>query len=267
MKPLESRFKRALEAAYGQPVDWPIYWMSFLPRRPGLLSSMSVSDVFSGGSEEIFPGSAPELLAFSPKLYRHRNPKVFPSVFFQDRIVLASADEQLEWFLEGRLGEAVLVGPGVKNLLRDKVPVLEWKKWQELPEAERDEKKLLRDFGLLQARNRITELDLSRANRIRAEAEVGRPAMLVFTEVWYPGWKAFVDGKKVPLYRVNYLQRGVWLTPGNRRVELAFSPGSWRWGSAISLASWLVLAIWAIIRLFPRRPPKTNKCDSLNPEP
>ena len=49
-------------------------------------------------------------------------------------------------------------------------------------------------------------------------ASVERPA--VFSEVYYKTWKAYVDGKEVPLYRVNYILRGVTLPEGKHVVEL-----------------------------------------------
>jgi len=82
--------------------------------------------------------------------------------------------------------------------------------------------------------------------------------MLVLTEIWYPGWEAAVDGEPVELYRVNYLQRGVWLNDGKHRVEMIFRPKSWRIGMIISIISWgiliLVFMVCGIRRLSRRYP-------------
>ena len=39
-------------------------------------------------------------------------------------------------------------------------------------------------------------------------------ALLVLGDVYYPGWKASVDGDEVPIERVDYLLRGVRIGPG-----------------------------------------------------
>jgi hypothetical protein len=46
--------------------------------------------------------------------------------------------------------------------------------------------------------------------------------VLVVSQPFYPGWRAAVDGKWVPLYRVDYLLQGVALGPGSHRVELSY---------------------------------------------
>ena len=49
-------------------------------------------------------------------------------------------------------------------------------------------------------------------------ASAERPA--VFSEVYYKTWKAYVDGEEMPLYRVNYILRGLTLPQGKHIVEL-----------------------------------------------
>lgn len=61
----------------------------------------------------------------------------------------------------------------------------------------------------------------------------------VFSEVWFDGksWQVSIDGTKVPLYRVNYLLRGVEIPAGNHQIEFRFRPQSFYLGEKISLAS------------------------------
>lgn len=49
-------------------------------------------------------------------------------------------------------------------------------------------------------------------------ASATRP--VVFSEVYYKTWKAFVDGEEMPLYRVNYILRGLTLPAGKHTVVL-----------------------------------------------
>ena len=91
---------------------------------------------------------------------------------------------------------------------------------------------------------------ISAVERIKQSPEVWHfdvapedPAILVVTDTWYPGWRAWVDGVESPVFRVNGLFRGVSLPPGSRRVEMRFDPWTFRVGGGISLAASLVLAV------------------------
>lgn len=78
--------------------------------------------------------------------------------------------------------------------------------------------------------------------RLRIEADVREPSVLVVTDAHYPGWKAYVDGAERPIERVDYLMRGVVLEPGRRTVEMRYEPATWR-------AAWIVSATAALLLL------------------
>ena len=66
--------------------------------------------------------------------------------------------------------------------------------------------------------------------------------LLFLSEVYYPhGWKAFIDGQETPIYRLNYLFRGVVVPAGTHRLEMKFDPDSFRFGRNISLVSNILL--------------------------
>jgi hypothetical protein len=83
--------------------------------------------------------------------------------------------------------------------------------------------------------------------RVVADATAARPSLLVLTDVYFPGWKAEVDGREVPIERVNYLMRGVVVPPGEHRVELRYEPLSWRLGWIVSLLATLAVAAVAAV--------------------
>lgn len=74
-------------------------------------------------------------------------------------------------------------------------------------------------------------------NEIRAEVNSKEPGILVLTDTFYPGWKALLDGKEVPIYRTNYLFRGVIIPDGKHTVEFKYFPDSFVVGLIMNLTA------------------------------
>ena len=79
------------------------------------------------------------------------------------------------------------------------------------------------------------------ANRVVVRARVPRPAYLVLSEVYYPGWRAWVDGKETPVYRADYLFRAVYLDPGSHDVVFTFRPRYYLMAGIASLVATVVV--------------------------
>jgi len=97
----------------------------------------------------------------------------------------------------------------------------------------------------------VTEMS-SGSNRFSLKVTADGPALLVISQVWYPGWQVTVDGhpQGAPL-RTDYLFQGVALDAGNHTVELWFAPPLWRWGwivAAVAAAALLAGVVWATLR-------------------
>jgi uncharacterized membrane protein YfhO len=67
------------------------------------------------------------------------------------------------------------------------------------------------------------------------EAYTSEPAFLFTSEIFYPGWKAYVDGKTVETRRGNYLFRVIDLPAGNHHVSFRFEPLAIKLGVAVTL--------------------------------
>jgi hypothetical protein len=105
---------------------------------------------------------------------------------------------------------------------------------------------------------RPVELEGWSANQISLTAE--GPGLLVLSEITYPGWKAWVDGKPAQMEVVAGLLRGVILEPGLHRVVFGFQPMSVY--ISLVLVGLGVLLLWVTIRLHKRQPPVEPKSGS-----
>jgi len=98
-----------------------------------------------------------------------------------------------------------------------------------------------------------------RDNALELRTEVDRPSLLVVTESYYPGWRASVDGRSVPVTRVDGLFRGVVIPTGTHQVRFWFDPLSVKLGAAVSgvafLANAVALILWRrhVLRARPSR--------------
>ncbi|HTP12011.1 MAG TPA: YfhO family protein [Bacteroidota bacterium] len=66
--------------------------------------------------------------------------------------------------------------------------------------------------------------------------------LLFLSEAYYPnGWNAYLDGTKIPIYRMDYLFRGVVIPPGSHKLEMKFEPKSFSVGKSASLGMNILL--------------------------
>ena len=52
-------------------------------------------------------------------------------------------------------------------------------------------------------------------NQVTVAVDLNHSGYLVVTDVWYPGWRATVDGKPAPVLRANVAFRAIALAEGN----------------------------------------------------
>lgn len=81
----------------------------------------------------------------------------------------------------------------------------------------------------------------------------GASGLLVLTEAWYPGWRAYSDGIRSGVFPVNLLLRGTWPHPGTRLVRWVYQPQSFVWGLCLSTIALAALAFCLAWSLVPRR--------------
>jgi hypothetical protein len=96
-------------------------------------------------------------------------------------------------------------------------------------------------------------------NAIDLDVLAGHDGLLVLSEIYYPCWKALVNGKPVPLYRADYALRAIPVKAGNHTVRCYYDDAAFRTGrsiTAVSILIVLLLLIPGIVR-YCRRPRST----------
>jgi hypothetical protein len=72
----------------------------------------------------------------------------------------------------------------------------------------------------------IVSITAYEPNQLKYDVNSGKGGVIVFSEIYYPGWTATVDGEPVELGRVNYILRALNVKPGKHEVVLSFFPKS-----------------------------------------
>jgi len=68
---------------------------------------------------------------------------------------------------------------------------------------------------------------------------------------WFPGWRAWVDGKRVRIQEIDGGVRAVTVPAGHHRIEFRFRPGSVYWGAGLCIFG-LILTAYLSAREFRR---------------
>jgi hypothetical protein len=82
-------------------------------------------------------------------------------------------------------------------------------------------------------------------NQVTYDVNSGKGGIVVFSEVYYPGWTATIDGEPAELGRVNYILRALNVKPGKHEVVLSFFPKSVQVTETIAYMAYGLLIIVA----------------------
>ena len=72
----------------------------------------------------------------------------------------------------------------------------------------------------------VVKLTKYEPNELTYDIHSSKGGIVVFSEIYYPGWTATVDGEQQDLGRVNYVLRALNVKPGHHQVVLTFKPKS-----------------------------------------
>lgn len=89
----------------------------------------------------------------------------------------------------------------------------------------------------------VVQLKTYAPNELSYEVNSSKGGILVFSEIYYPGWTASVDGKETELGRVDYILRAMKMSPGTHQVVLTFKPRSVERTENIAYISYIILLL------------------------
>ena len=82
-----------------------------------------------------------------------------------------------------------------------------------------------------------------KANRFSLEYEADSDAFLYVSDTYYPGWRAYVDGKETKIYRANLAFRAIEAPKGKHTVVFKYVPMSFYFGLVLTIIG-ILLCIW-----------------------
>ena len=79
-----------------------------------------------------------------------------------------------------------------------------------------------------------------RNNSFQLKVDAENDSVLVVSQTYYPGWRAWVDGQEAQIVPADYALTGIAVTAGSHDVRFAYQPRSFQLGIAITIAALLV---------------------------
>jgi uncharacterized membrane protein YfhO len=93
----------------------------------------------------------------------------------------------------------------------------------------------------------VDQVEISKYDSLHPEAKVrtSGQSLVVFSEVFYPGWIATVNGAERPIVEVDGALRGVVVPAGESQVQLRYRPMSILAGSILTTFTFAGIGLWA----------------------
>lgn len=105
----------------------------------------------------------------------------------------------------------------------------------------------------------IAKLTQYKPNNLVYEVNSSKGGVVVFSEIYYPGWTATIDGQPAELGRVNYILRALRVQAGKHTVVLDFHPASLRKTETVAYVGYGILVLLIIIGVWTEWKKKKNE--------
>ena len=100
--------------------------------------------------------------------------------------------------------------------------------------------------SILQDTLSVVRIKSYEPNQLSYEVESGKGGVIVFSEIYYPGWTATVDGVEQELGRVDYVLRALQVKPGKHEIVLSFFPKTITRTETIAYVALVILLLLVI---------------------
>jgi hypothetical protein len=110
------------------------------------------------------------------------------------------------------------------------------------------DKKFQQVLGETVAQDSLSHVELTayEPNQLTYTVNSSKGGVLVFSEIYYPGWTATVDGQEVEVGRVNYVLRAIHISGGKHQVVLSFFPKSVNTTETLAYISLVILLLLVV---------------------
>jgi uncharacterized membrane protein YfhO len=88
------------------------------------------------------------------------------------------------------------------------------------------------------------------STNVEYEASSKKGGVAVFSEIYYPGWEATIDGKPADLARANYVLRAMNIPAGKHKIEMNFNPQSVKTTETIAYVCLAILLLAIVLAAF-----------------
>lgn len=94
---------------------------------------------------------------------------------------------------------------------------------------------------------KVLQTDYEKTDEVNLKVNTGNESFLVLSDVYYPGWKAYIDGKETKIYKTNGAFKGILIEgSGEHNIKFVFNPTFTYNGLLISIISLSVIVICII---------------------
>lgn len=105
----------------------------------------------------------------------------------------------------------------------------------------------------------VIRLTTYEPNRLVYEVSTPKDGIVVFSEIYYPGWQATIDGKPADIARADYILRAMNVPAGKHTIEMRFDPKSLHVTEVIAYGALVLMIIGVMVLVFIYRKRMTGK--------
>jgi len=175
--------------------------------------------------------------------YVYENLRAMPRAWFARRTVAAPSAEVLRAIKEGKLSDGAVFDLSDVALL----------------ETEDLAGRAAPSLGASDVKAAEVKVTRYEPHRIELQTHNEQAGFLALSEIFYPGWDALVDGRKTPVYRTNYILRGIEVPPGSHKIEFVYRPASFRNGAVCAALGVVLLLMLHLARRMPAFIPQLDR--------